>query len=87
METIQNTYPALDFSASELSAFAFTTSFFTISLKNGQIINFTPDDTDDFYKWLLAHNIRDIQKTEIKIEEPAITNNSRGWKGLFKRKK
>lgn len=86
METIQNTYPALDVTASELSAFAFTTGFFTISLKNGQIINFTPDDMDDFYNWLLAHNIRDALKTEIKIEPP-VTKNGRGWKGLFKRKK
>lgn len=87
METIKSTYPALNFTASELSAFAFTTNLFTISLKNGQIINFTPDDTDDFYNWLIAHNVRDVQNTEIKIEEPPITNNSTGWKGLFKRKK
>jgi len=85
MDTANNTYPALEFPASELSAFAVTIDCFIISLKNGKIINFTPDNVGDFYCWLTTHNIRDIQKTETKKEEPPVTNSGKGWKGLFKK--
>ncbi|MBN8785824.1 hypothetical protein CMT72_17055 [Elizabethkingia anophelis] len=87
MDTVSNTYPALAFPASELSAFAVTIDCFIISLKNGTVISFTPDDLGEFYHWLIIHNIRDIHKKETKKETPSVTNSSNGWKGLFKKLK
>lgn len=61
MDNVNNTYPALEFPASELSAFGFIYNFFSISLKNGTIIHFTPDDMQSFYDWLISHGVRDIR--------------------------
>lgn len=83
MDAVNNTYPALAFPAPELSAFAVTFDVFTLSLKNGKLIHFTPDDAGNFYHWLTSHNIRDIQKEEIKNEKSPVANPGRGWKGLF----
>ncbi|WP_026769739.1 hypothetical protein [Asinibacterium sp. OR53] len=85
MDTASNTYPALEFPASELSAFAVTIDCFIISLKNGKIIHFTPDNVGDFYHWLISHNVRDIQKKETKKEEPSVIKSGKGWKGFFKK--
>jgi hypothetical protein len=87
MDTASNTYPALEFPASELSAFAVTIDCFIISLKNGNIIKFTPDNVGDFYHWLIIHDIRDINKAEVIKEEPPATNSGSGWKFLFKQQK
>lgn len=83
MDTASNTYPALQFPASELSAFAVTMDIFTISLKNGKLIHFKPDDMQTFYDWLIAHGVRDIQKQKL----PATIKPGGDGKGLFKRKK
>lgn len=86
MDTANNTYPAFTFPATELSAFAVSVDFFIISLKNGKIIHFTPDNALTFYDWLVAHGVRDI-KVEIKNEKPPVAAQSvKGWKGLFMRK-
>ncbi len=61
MNIVNNTYPALEFPASELSAFGFISNFFSISLKNRTIIHFTPDDMQSFYNWLISHGVRDIR--------------------------
>ncbi|WP_460685599.1 hypothetical protein [Niabella aquatica] len=60
MNTVNNTYPALEFPASELSAFGFISNFFSISLKNGTIIHSAPDDMQSFYNWLISHGVRNI---------------------------
>jgi len=86
MDTVNNTYPALKFPASELSAFVATIDFFIISLKNGDVIHFTPDNVDNFYHWLMVHNIRDIKTEETKMELSPVINSGGGWKELFKRK-
>jgi len=85
MDTANITYPALAFPASEISAFAVAIDYFILSLKNGEIIHFQPDDTQIFYDWLIAHNIRDIQKEE--KAKPVVVTNNIGWLGWFKRKK
>lgn len=66
MDTANNTYPALQLPASELSAFAVTTDRFIISLKNIELIRFTPDNVDYFNNWIVAHNIRDIATEKLK---------------------
>ncbi|MGJ1335287.1 hypothetical protein [Sphingobacterium siyangense] len=87
MDTANNTYPALAFPASELSAFAIVIDCFIISLKNSELIHFTPDNADDFYNWLIAHNIPYIENKKTKKEEPPTANSGRSWKGLFKNQK
>ena len=87
MDTVNNTYPALEFPAFELSAFTVASGCFSISLKNGKIIHFTPENEDDFCHWLNTHNIRDIRKEETKNEKMPVSNTGIGWKGLFKRQK
>lgn len=70
MDTANNTYPALAFPTSELSAFAIAIDCFIISLKSSDLIHFTPDNTDDFPNWLIAHNIPYIENKKAKKEEP-----------------
>lgn len=48
------------FEASELSAFANTFGTFIISLKNGNIVHYTPEDEAAFYEWLQASNVREV---------------------------
>ena len=84
MDTVSNIYPALAFPASELSAFAVTIDCFILSLKNGTVVRFMPDDLGEFYHWLIIHNIRDIHNEETKKEIPPVTNSVSGWKVLFK---
>lgn len=48
------------YQSAELSAFAVTCGIFVISLKNGKIIHYTPDDEDAFYNWLLSVNVREV---------------------------
>ncbi|MDN4028929.1 hypothetical protein [Chryseobacterium gambrini] len=86
MDTVNNTYPALKFPASELSAFAAAIHFFIISLKNGDAIHFTPDNVENFYRWLMVHNIRDIKAEKTKTELSPVINSGGGWKELLKRK-
>jgi hypothetical protein len=86
MNTVNNTYPALKFPASELSAFGFISNFFSISLRNGNIIHFMPDDVESFYNWLLEHGVRDI-RNDLLVEEttPVVVGSPKGWRRLFRR--
>jgi hypothetical protein len=54
-------YPGFDYSASELSKFLAACEFFTIMLKDGRIIHFTPEDADSFRHWLLLNKIIDMR--------------------------
>ncbi|WP_338839280.1 hypothetical protein [Flavobacterium ginsenosidimutans] len=81
MGTAKNTYPALQYPASDLSAFAVCIDMFIISLKNGEIIHFTPDNVQRFYDWLIDHSVRDVQNEAIVRQENIATPSV----GLFKR--
>lgn len=63
-----SSYPGLPHKASELSAYSSSSvvEIFVLSLKNQQIIQFTPDDPKRFRAWLDANNIRDVNKQELK---------------------
>ena len=54
------TYPGFEYTANELSKFIKACDFVTIQLKNGQIIHYTPDNIDDFIRWLKINNIKNI---------------------------
>lgn len=45
-------FPDFDYTAVQLSKFLAATDFFTIMLKDGDIIHFTPKDVAAFQKWL-----------------------------------
>lgn len=53
-------YKGFLYQPGELSAFAVTYGIFVISLKNGSIIHYTPEDEDAFYNWLVSLNVREV---------------------------
>lgn len=53
-------YKGFPYQPSELSAFAVTCGIFVISLKNGKIIHYTPDNEDSFHDWLVSINVREV---------------------------
>lgn len=53
-------YQDFNHEAQELSAFANSKGTFTISLKNGQVIHYTPIDEQEFRQWLLNSAIREV---------------------------
>lgn len=58
----ENSYPGLDVKASELSAFGVAIDVFVLSLKNRELVRFTPDDPKAFRAWLSAHGVRDVDQ-------------------------
>jgi hypothetical protein len=59
--TANSRYPGFDYPASDLFKFLAASNFFTIMLKEGRIIHFTPDDANSFRHWLLLNEIIDIR--------------------------
>lgn len=57
-------YPDFEYTAGQLVKFLAASEFFTIMLKNGDIIHFTPKDVNDFEKWLEKNNIPSIRSEE-----------------------
>lgn len=49
--------------ADELRKFLCTAGIFSISLKSGKIVHYTPEDIDAFRLWLAAHNIEDMRES------------------------
>lgn len=62
MGTAKNTYTSLNYTSSELSAFVVCIDMFIISLKNGKLIHFTPDDVSDFHDWLVCQGVREVEQ-------------------------
>lgn len=60
MDKAQSFYPNFDHPASHLSAFSLCIDVFIISLKNGEIVKFKPDDIAHFKEWLDRFKVRDI---------------------------
>ena len=58
---VNNRYPGFEHPASDLSKFLAASDFFTIMLKDGGIIHFTPDDAKSFRHWLLLNKIIDMR--------------------------
>lgn len=57
---VATTYPGFNYIASQLSAFGFCADTFTISLKDGTVVNHTPMDPPTFKRWLFLNGVRDI---------------------------
>ncbi|WP_018629141.1 hypothetical protein [Niabella aurantiaca] len=55
------TYPEFEHKPAALTKYIEATGIFTIMLKTGAIVHFSPCDTDGFRSWLTEHNIPDIR--------------------------
>ena len=62
--TATDYFPGFDYLASDLLKFLTSSDFFTILLKNGNIIHFTTEDEMLFKKWLIDNDVVDIRKEE-----------------------
>lgn len=54
-------FPDFDYNAGQISKFLAASDFFTIMLKSGEIIHFTPKDVPAFQKWLEKNKIQNIR--------------------------
>jgi hypothetical protein len=54
-------YPGFDYPANQIVKFLAALDFFTIILKNGDVVHFKALDVTSFSQWLLDHNIPDIR--------------------------
>lgn len=54
-------FPGFNHSPNELSAFHLSLNSFVLSLKNGKLIRFAPEDTEAFLHWLKKNRIKDIR--------------------------
>lgn len=57
-------FPGFEYSALELLKYITTVKDFTLVLKSGEIIKFTPIDEYSFERWLIENNIQNIRKEE-----------------------
>ncbi|MET7000683.1 hypothetical protein [Chitinophaga defluvii] len=56
------TFPGLPYAANEISAYMLgVETIYILSLKNGQMPRFQPDDVESFVIWLKAHKIREVK--------------------------
>lgn len=57
-------FPGLPYAANEISAYMLgVESLYILSLKNGQMPRFQPENVADFIAWLKAHKIREVKLT------------------------
>ncbi|HRO41724.1 MAG TPA: hypothetical protein PL009_02760 [Flavipsychrobacter sp.] len=54
-------YPDFEYTAGQLVKFLAASEFFTIMLKNGDIVHFFPKDVASFLKWLEKNNITNMR--------------------------
>lgn len=76
-------YPEFDHPATQLSAFSLCIDVFIISLKNGEIVHFKPNEIAHFKDWLDRFKVRDI---EVDKGIPYVTrtpNLSKAPNGFF----
>lgn len=58
-------YHGFDYQADKLLKFLAVLDFFTIMLKDGTIVHFTPACTKSFRQWLLDNDVADIGKRDV----------------------
>lgn len=57
----EESYPGFEHPSCLLSKFHTAGDIFTILLKDGSIIHYTPNDLDTFKEWLLKNGVSDIR--------------------------
>lgn len=54
-------YPGFDYPANQIFKFLAALDFFTIMLRNGEIVHYKALDVSSFSQWLIDNNIPDIR--------------------------
>lgn len=83
-------YPKFDHPAAQLSAFSLCIDVFIISLKNGEIVKFKPNEIEHFKEWLERFKVRNIASDDgiSRYDRTANLSKSRlGFYNLSKRNK
>ena len=57
-------YEGFEHNAGQLSAYLYNFGFFIISLKNGDIIRYYPEDVKAFAQWLKDNKVRNVKDEE-----------------------
>ncbi|WP_028298572.1 hypothetical protein [Olivibacter sitiensis] len=83
MESNDIFYPEFDYPASHLSAFSLCIDVFIISLKNGEIVRFKPNEIAHFKEWLRRFNVRDIAVNDGISHTNKTANSSKPANGFF----
>lgn len=76
-------YPEFEHPASQLSAFSLCSDVFIISLKNGEIVRFKPNEITHFKEWLNRFKVRDIAVNDGISHTNGTTNLSEAPNGFF----
>lgn len=76
-------YPEFNYPASQLSAFSLCIDVFIISLKNGDIVKFKPNEIVHFKEWLNHFKVRDIAVNDGLPDANRTTNLSEAPNGFF----
>ena len=78
-------YPKFNHEAAELSAFLFTIDTFILSLKDGRIVHFKPDNAEAFHDWLVLNRVRDYRKDDgipVNVKDITVTGKHLSVKWL-----
>lgn len=70
---VESRFEGFDHPIDAVVKFLATTEFFTLMLKNGEIVHFSPDDPAAFRKWLRGHRVPDIREDWEAISKPPIS--------------
>lgn len=62
--SVSSHYPGFDYPANQIFKFLAVLDFFTIMLKNGEIVHYTAPDVSSFRQWLIDNNIPDIRSED-----------------------
>ncbi|ASE60482.1 MAG: hypothetical protein JSS67_12735 [Bacteroidetes bacterium] len=76
-------YPEFSYPALHLSAFTLCIDVFIISLKNGEIVRFKPNEIAHFKEWLNRFKVRDITVNDGIPHTDRTSNLSKPTHGFF----
>ncbi|MGJ7031547.1 hypothetical protein [Niabella hirudinis] len=62
-------YPEFAHAPATLNKYIEASGIFTIMLKTGAIVHFSPGNADDFRKWLVEHCIPDIRTQRHNLQD------------------
>jgi len=54
-------FPEFEYGHTQLNKFVEAAGYFTILLKSGEIIHFSPEHPEEFREWLHIHKVADIK--------------------------
>lgn len=63
--TTNATYTGFAHEAGDLKKYIEASGLFSILLRCGNIVHYTPQNADDFRCWLVSHNIYSVTKREV----------------------